>query len=144
MEMTVTIVFIIGIFPYVFWNLMLCELSLRYYVDKYKISEKGVAKFIENLNPEFSYLLENGMIADLRDNLKLIDFLIQGNGANPYNQKLILGIISIIPPIGFLFSIFRQEEFIDRILCFIYAAIYYTIFYIAWRFGHSLKPKAQK
>lgn len=145
--MTVTIIFIIGIVPFIFAHLVLCQSSLRYYVDKYKISEETILTFLKDLNPKLLFMLKDSSgyltLAYIRGYLELEEYLIHGNGVNPYGERLIGGMLLIIAPISFLFGVFQQESVIDRILCFIYATILAILFYKSWRFGHSLKSKAQ-
>lgn len=114
-------------------NLALCQASLLYFINKYKIEDGVVKNFLNRLRFPFIF----GVLSITHDDLQ--EFFTHPEKQKPLLTRVIYGCMSFVPLIIFVYNIISYKDIQDKIMFFIFFTIHLYLFYKSWRFGYKIQ-----
>lgn len=137
---------ILTIFPLSVVSLLLCEVSLASFTTRFKLSQDDIIEFLEQLKFPFTLVLSKKPIITSRDieSGEYEKFFMDTSKRVIVGTQIFCSLFIVLLLAGLLYSVFNLNSLSDKIISLVIFIIYSVLFYKSWRFGHSLKSKAQE
>jgi len=116
-----------------------CHVSILYFVNKYNINKQDLIEFLESSPSILQSLFKKS------ENYSVIErFYVDPKRYRMIYARVLFAFLMILIPMRVVYDILITDLVSNRIILIIYLIAHAICFYVSWRFGHSLKSKAQK
>lgn len=116
----------------------LCGASLMNFAHKYKIPEDEIILFIDNLKFPIT-IIKDIVLYD-----KSYQYIFSNEVSKEFlTNKILWGMVSLAIPLLFIINIFVSSVWLEKARSLLCCIFFIILFYKSWRFGHTLKSKAQ-